>query len=342
MATIEEVRINTTVANKHDSSIVGKLKRVKKGIGYVLCDGAKAPIKIPVGDLITVKKGRPARASARDERGDTPAHPAHITSSKPMTSKIQIIILGTIRGPNWRAIKRSFDFADSSGKPATDYLTQFDLVDIAEDGLSAKIKEPAEADVRTNYDINKILKGIEPKSPLPIIIHQSDQSQRQLVMPKPRSGEPEAPGVDGGRGVSIKHATKSKAPKNGNLIPLKIICRDIEYDPREARMKLRAGVKSGKIPHEPKGRWEWSPDEVEDIKMFLRGDTVKGKAAKDVVAKKNEEEAVAAAKKVKPSKKTAKEKDKEHKIIAHAAKRAGKASLAKVKRGVRKGVKSKR
>lgn len=336
-----KIKLNSTVANRHDANVVGKLKRIKRGIGYILCDGAKSPIKVKMEDLIVVKVGRTAKADAPKDKGDTPAHPAHITSSKPTTSKIQIIILGTIRGPNWRAIKRSFDFSDGSNHPATDYLSQFELVEISEDGLSAKIKEPAEADVRTNYDINKILKAVEPKAPLPLIIHQSDLSQRPLVMPKPKPVDDGEPGVDEGRGVSIKRTKSTRVSKNGNLIPLKVICRDIDLDPREARMKLRSGVKNKKIPHEPQGRWEWSPDEVDDIKAFLRGDTMKSKAAKDIVAKKNEDEALATAQKVKPSKKAEREvqRKKDHKIIARAAAKAGKSSLSKVKRSARKGVK---
>lgn len=54
-------------------------------------------------------------------------------------------------------------------------------------------------------------------------------------------------------------------PTGGNTIKLSDICKELNLDPKKARMKLR------KAYNKPANGWEWSADQVEDIKKFLRG-----------------------------------------------------------------------
>jgi len=57
-------------------------------------------------------------------------------------------------------------------------------------------------------------------------------------------------------------AAKTTGPK---LISLKEICRDLDVDPRAARMKLRKNS-----PGNAKKRWEWPEGEIAGIKKLLK------------------------------------------------------------------------
>lgn len=259
------VHINTTVASRFDSSIVGELKRKKGDYGYVMPTGAKEPLKLKLADLITVKKGRPAQGSMKAEKPDN-------VIRHDLTSKVQIIVQGLLRGKMFETIKRTFPTV----KEARDYLRTLPLVKI--EGRGAQLKEPAEADIRTNYDIKKILDAVAPKDLLPVIIFEGPES-RKLVMPV-RERDPvtsEAPGEMPSRGVTIKRP----ASKSG-LVPLKQICRELNIDAREARMKLRALSRKKLLSHEPQGRWEWSADQVEEIKAQLTKGADKPATAKEI------------------------------------------------------------
>ena len=69
--------------------------------------------------------------------------------------------------------------------------------------------------------------------------------------------------------VASPTAAKKKQRSNGELIPLKVLCRDIGIEPRKARAVLRAAAKAGKMPHEWSGRWEFEANELPHIKTLL-------------------------------------------------------------------------
>lgn len=50
-------------------------------------------------------------------------------------------------------------------------------------------------------------------------------------------------------------------------IPLKKLCADVDIDPKDARRCLRA-----KKVEKPGGRWEWTPERAEEIKVILRAE----------------------------------------------------------------------
>jgi hypothetical protein len=68
------------------------------------------------------------------------------------------------------------------------------------------------------------------------------------------------------------------------LIPLRDICKELKIDPREARIKLRAGGKRA-----PNGSWKWPKAKVAEIKKILSAEskpaTPKGKAKKPAAKK---------------------------------------------------------
>lgn len=70
---------------------------------------------------------------------------------------------------------------------------------------------------------------------------------------------------------SIPHffTNQTKDKTMEEIIVLKQICRDIDMEPRNARIKLRKLASQGKFKHDFKQRWQWSPKEAEKIKSLL-------------------------------------------------------------------------
>ena len=60
--------------------------------------------------------------------------------------------------------------------------------------------------------------------------------------------------------------------KSEEIVPLKLVCKELNIDPREARARLRyaTGKFSTKYPnlaktHKPKQTWEWKKDSKEHV-----------------------------------------------------------------------------
>lgn len=224
---------------------------------------------IKVGD-----KGNVVKDTKRTPAPKTPAAPV---TPKPTTTKIQIRVAGTLRGPNWKIVKREFETV----KDAKEYLIELKVTSI--NGTTAKVmKDPGasskhgDATVETNYDVTAILAGKAPKGPLPVIMTVDELKTDKLVMPRNSEAgkdvkKPEA---------AVTPKAESKKPATSNLVPLKTICADLKIEPREARIALRSLSKAKKLPvaHDAQGRWEWEPGQVAELKKVL---TAKLAAAKE-------------------------------------------------------------
>lgn len=289
------IKVGDQVVAKHDQSVEGKVTRIKGEKAYILLDKEKETTRIALIDLVKVTIARPAKASGKAKEPEP----------KITTKKIQIVIQGTIRGPTWKTVKRNFDVVSE----AKDYLQTHRLIDVS--GKHATLDKPAEAEVRTNYEIDLILKGVTPKHALPVLFSEED---RPTVLKIPaREPEPQQAVT---RGV-MKNPDKPKSSERGSRkpakeghVPLKAICRDIGVDPREARVLLRSLARSGKLVHEPQGRWEWPPNEVLDVKKQIQKN-IKGSIK--TPEEDDDEKVVTPIKK--PEKKTKLTKKPEKKII---------------------------
>lgn len=329
------VSVRDHVASKFDDKLTGVVTRIKGDYAYVMPDGGTEAFKLKLKELVPVKHGRTAKAKAKAEQPDQPGELKR--EERQMTDKIQVIIRGTIRGPNWRKLARSFDDV----KDAKSYLGQFELEDIK--GKTAKLKKPAEADVQTNYEIETILAGTAPKYKLPIIIFLTDAELRPIKMPV-RAPEPTAPAAEENK-PATGASKRSAAPKNSNpnAVTLKVICSEISVDPRIARGVLRSLSKKNKLRHDPKGRWEWPKDEVDDVKAQLLAELRKESTSSVAQAKeedvKNKKKRLEGGKLevVKPDKSAAKKRIAE-KIKARREKEAAaKAKTATKRKAAKKG-----
>lgn len=265
---VAQLKVGSKVADKKNGDVLGVIKRFVGTDALVLADGSVIPRRLKATKLIAIKVGQPAQASA-------PAQAPKDSTLRDMTTMIQVKVTGTIRGQNWDVITRQFKTVND----AADYLAELKVVDV--DGRNAKVVPPAEAEVFANYDISLILAGKAPKGPLPVIIQSI--SERKLIMPhnaiNSDAGAPPPISSAIGRAPSAAKAA-SEAPvsrgamKSSSLVPLKAICRDINLEPREARMKLRSlSKKPGVLPvaHAAQGRWEWEPAQVDVVKALLSG-----------------------------------------------------------------------
>lgn len=304
------VSVNDMVVSKFDDKLTGKVTRIKAGYAYIMAEGASEPLKIKVKELVEVKRGRSAKANGkvddipdflrRDGKGP----------EKPMTSKIQVLLSGVFEKV-WKSWAKSFDTVDEAKK----YLSQYILHNIK--GKSAEVKSALmpgtqkprlmafeDVTVQANYEIETILKGIEPKYPLPVILNLT--KERSIpTMPPVRPAAPPPDEKNGTPNKSVKAAKSTSAPKaasNPNAVPLKDICSQINVDPREARVVLRALSKKGKLSHDPQGRWEWPKDQVDDIK-------------KQILAKLREEETSPVKQAKKEDKQSKKEDEKSGEVV---------------------------
>lgn len=276
-----ELKVGTKVARKSDGEVLGTITRFLKNGHALIKNGIDAePVEVKVTHLIGIKIGQPANASAPASEKDKP--------TRDVTTDVQLKLTGTVRGPNWEVISRRFKTVEG----AAEYLEQFKLKDI--DGRNAKLEKPAEASLFTNYAIEDILARRAPKGGLPVILFD-DPNKRNIVMPSsatiPDSVTPPATAAKGvERGVAMNRApdvaraaatqkAASGTKLTGQLVVLKQICQDLNIEPREARMKLRSGIKKKAVPEGDAGRWAWKAEDVEAVKAFLNGDEAP-KAAK--------------------------------------------------------------
>jgi hypothetical protein len=110
--------------------------------------------------------------------------------------------------------------------------------------------------ISTNYNLEKVLKGIAPNQKLKTIMDVRDQQRRKIEtakMPEP------------------KQPTRKRKISSGESVPIKQLCKDLGIDPRKARQKLRKASKDGKLPHTSKGRWDFEPKDIELVTKILQG-----------------------------------------------------------------------
>lgn len=122
----------------------------------------------------------------------------------------------------------------------------------------------ATIEFETNYDVRKILKGIEPKTMLPSIIREKAQT--------PRFSSPKADKPGDAAKPTATPSTKTAGVKkhtNGKVVVLKQVCQELKIEPRKARQKLRALEKAGKLKPDEEGRWQWPIAEVDKVKALL-------------------------------------------------------------------------
>lgn len=114
--------------------------------------------------------------------------------------------------------------------------------------------------VRSNYPMKLILKKVSPKALLPDISIASEGGSVSKKSPDTKSVE-----------VKKTASSKKRLRSNGELISLKEVCRKHldGMDPRKARQKLRAAAKADKMPHDWKGRWEFTDDQIDHVVKLL-------------------------------------------------------------------------
>lgn len=70
--------------------------------------------------------------------------------------------------------------------------------------------------------------------------------------------------------ASSKKKTVQKAASTGKLIPLKVICAQMDLDPKATRVKLRRLIAKGEIDwHDTNERWEFTPARAKEIRAHL-------------------------------------------------------------------------
>jgi hypothetical protein len=244
-----------------DTGKVGVITRTKGKLAWLKMEDGTT-IKQPISNLTPVKRRRANGVAAliTPTPVDTTALPnmpldigeiPDILRRSPvpegMTDQIQIRIEGTLRAQTWRQLERSFSNAES----AKLYLEGFSFTSIT--GKSAKLTAGG-ADLWANTDLRGILDGIEPKRPLPNILHHYRPTQRTLTMPKPSDTPRTTP-------------QRTSRPA-GNFVGLKEIIakHKLTIEPKHARIRLR---KATNLPPSNEGRWEWAPEHVEAVVAFL-------------------------------------------------------------------------
>ena len=153
----------------------------------------------------------------------------------------------------WHTSSRSFPDVEQAQK----YLERFiggEKIDYDHDKRkrSARLR-PSNRGINCNYRFDYILKGKAPKGLLPNIIPEGDQKIR---MPRLST----TPSTTQTRSITM-------AKKTGDNMVLKQLCRDLDLDPRKARIKLRKTIGN------TTGRWEWEKGskELKEVTDILTG-----------------------------------------------------------------------
>lgn len=162
------------------------------------------------------------------------------------------------------AIHRAF----AKIEDAKTYLTEL-MKDGIKDFTTSKDGEVTtcgKLDIATNYDVRLILKGKAPKKLLPRLAGASKPA------PEFKKSESTAGKDVPSRPATSTDAAPSKRAATGKVVVLKQICQELKLEPRKARSMLRSAAKAKKVPREADGgRWQWSPEDAETVKILLRG-----------------------------------------------------------------------
>lgn len=119
--------------------------------------------------------------------------------------------------------------------------------------------------VQTNYDLKSILKEVKVDKDLPWIMKNlpdPEDYRRHLEKFPPKK-------VEAPKSLSVPKAKKA----NGEEVPLKVLCGELDVDPRKARQRLRRAIRDNRLSHEYSARWAWpkDSDEIEKVKEILNG-----------------------------------------------------------------------
>lgn len=125
----------------------------------------------------------------------------------------------------------------------------------------------AAIEFETNYDVRKILKGIEPKEVLRILIREKSATPR---FSSPKADKPsDTAKSNASAGEKTERVAKASSKGSSKMIVLKQLCQELKIEPRKARQKLRALEKAGKLSPDDEGRWQWTLAEVDKVKALL-------------------------------------------------------------------------
>jgi hypothetical protein len=166
---------------------------------------------------------------------------------------IQLKSYGCNRGSKmWHTSSRSFPDVVQAQR----YLEQLiggEKIDYGHDERKRSARlYPSNRGINCNYRFDYILKGKAPKGLLPNIILGDDKKIRNpRLSPTPPTQT---------RSITM-------AKKTGDNMVLKQLCRDLDLDPRKARIKLRKTVGN------TTGRWEWEKGskELKEVTDILTG-----------------------------------------------------------------------
>lgn len=107
------------------------------------------------------------------------------------------------------------------------------------------------------------------------MFHSKFSPDAPVIEEDPTNDNPESESATKSKRRLIKMETDTKGSMKTTVIeipngvPLKKVCADIDIDPSLARRILRSKGKK------PSGRWEWKPEDVEDVKTLLKAEAEK-------------------------------------------------------------------
>jgi len=170
-------------------------------------------------------------------------------TQKGTISAIQIKIYG---GKSIKQVRfRQFGKFEEALEYIKEYLKNEKIIDRTKSGRNIKLSN---GDIMwSNYNISYIINNKKPEQ---LLIDISDPGET----------------VGGNKETKPVTTTKTKQRVNGELIPLKLICRDHipNLEPRKARAILRRLAKTDKIPHDWRGRWEFPRADIDQVVDLLK------------------------------------------------------------------------
>jgi len=175
-----------------------------------------------------------------------------VNQSKFGVEYIQVIVLH-VRGKMLKLTKTKFNDIEKCKPYLEEIISDNKIISSSKNNEYLTLNSGIH--VCMNYSYKKILRGKKPKNKLRDIFFDTR----------------EMPSV---RNVSWKKS-KSQPKKEvrdmtvGNLIPIKLICRDNDIDPRIARGILRGSKDPLVVSHKNKGRWEFTKTDVPKILSII-------------------------------------------------------------------------